>query len=495
MGIDLGTSSVKAVIMSAGGAVMATGSRKYPVDVPENGFAEQSPELWWEACSEAVGECIGLSGLRPEMIKCVGFSGQMHGTVAIDREKQPLRPAIIHCDQRSTVQAQLIKQRLGDEYVRNILLNPVFPGFQLVTLCWMREKEPRLYEQIYKVLLPKDYIRFKLTGEIATDYTDASGTLAFDIRKREWCSETMERLGIDAAIFPECLETSAPSGRVTKAAAGHTGLAEGTLVVAGGADQVMQALGNGVTGPKFSTITIGTSGQVFIPTQRPVANDGLNTHTFCGAFPGSWYTLGAILNAGICLNWFKNKVCIKTDEAYNDIDREIADLKPGGGALIFLPYLTGERTPLMDSYAKGVLFGITLNSDYRHIARAIMEGVVFALKECMDTCSGLGLAPGTLIASGGGARSRVWVQMLADIFNREIYTTNTSEHACIGAAIAAGKGCGLYSSIEEGCRTVVKLMDHPAVPSDENVKIYGDCFSLYKEIYKANAPLFKRRNL
>lgn len=494
MGIDLGTSSVKALIMSENGTIESTCSKGYSIDIPEDGFAEQSPEVWWKASAEAIHGCIRKSGLCPEEIKCVGLSGQMHGTVIIDKKLQPIRPAIIHCDQRSTLQAQAIKQLLGEKYIKNVLLNPVFPGFQLVSLCWIREAEPYYFEKIYKVLLPKDYIRLKLTGEVATDYTDASATLAFDIRKREWCFETIDRLSINRSIFPECFEPAMAIGQITRSSAKITGLAPGTLVVAGASDQVMQSIGNGVIYPGTAAITIGTSGQVFFPTRFPVFNDKLNTHTFCGALPDSWYCMGAILNAGVCLNWFKNKVYGNTNEAFSSIDKEILDVKPGSGGVIFLPYLTGERTPHINPYARGMFFGLTLNTDYKKIYKSIMEGVAFALKECFETCMDLGLEAETLIVSGGGARSPIWLQMLADIFNRELYTTNITEHACVGASIVAGVGCGIYPTIEHGCKKVVGISKQPIMPVRKNVEIYSEYFQIYKQLYRINAPMFHAIN-
>lgn len=264
------------------------------------------------------------------------------------------------------------------------------------------------------------------------------------------------------------------------------------MVVAGGADQVMQSIGNAVIMPGSATITIGTSGQLFLPTELPVLNSELNTHTFCGVSQDSWYTMGAILNAGVCWNWFRNEVLSNSEMTFVDIDNGIRQIQEQNGNVIFLPYLSGERTPHMNPNASGMLFGLRLNTNYWHILKAIMEGITFALKQSLETCIGLGLDPGTIIASGGGARSSVWMQMMADSLNREIYTTNIKEHACVGAAIVAGVGCGIYTSLEEGCNIVVKLAEEPVIPIPKNTEIYSEYYQLYKELYDTNAFLFRK---
>ncbi|MBE3140106.1 MAG: xylulokinase, partial [Thermoplasmata archaeon] len=347
MGIDLGTSSVKTIIIDLQGKLMAVSSQSYNISVPMEGRAEQSPEKWWEACSQTIQNCIENSSIKPKDICGIGLSGQMHGTVIIDDKKRPIRPAIIHFDQRAIKDAQEIKEILGEDYIRENIMNPIFSGFQLVSLYWMKKVEPEYFANIYKVILPKDYIRLKLTGEIATDYTDASGTLAFHLKKREWNKDVLEKLDIPQDIFPKCFTPYEVTGYVTREAAENTGLAVGTPVVGGGGDQIMQAIGNGVVTPGAATVTIGTSGQVFFPVHAPILNKALNTHLFCGALPDSWFIMGAILNAGLCLDWFTNKVFPDNGIYFYDIDEKLKMFGQGNGGIVFLPYLTGERTPHM----------------------------------------------------------------------------------------------------------------------------------------------------
>jgi xylulokinase len=488
MGIDVGTSSLKTVVTDECGKVVALHAEEYPVKIPERMQAEQYPSDWWKAAVLSIRGCLRKASLNPREIRCIGLSGQMHGLVPLDRNHEVVRPAIIHLDGRSQAQVEAIYAKAGREAFGRITLNPVFPGFLLASLLWMKEHEPRNYERTSVVVLPKDFIRLKLTGEAATDHTDASGSLSYDTGTGKWSVELIRLLGLDPGKYPPCGESFAIAGKVTKAAAAETGLPEGTPVVFGGADQPLQALGNGVIQPGVMTSTIGTGGQIYSPVDRPVFNPGMNTHTFRNVQPGTWYVLGAMLSAGLSLKWLKQNVLQNMD--YKGMD-ELADkVSPGSDGVIFLPYLLGERTPHLDPNAKAMFWGLSLRHGREHLVRAVMEAVVFGLKESVDIFEGMGIAINRIIASGGGARSRLWLQIQADVFGREIYATNIEEQACMGAAMLAGVGCGEYASLAEACEAMVKVHDSPVVPVPAHVEAYRRQYPLYKEIYRRNAGLF-----
>lgn len=492
MGIDLGTSSVKVLILSIDGSVKAVSNRGYPIDVPIDGFAEQSPELWWKACVDAISECIIKSGLRSKEIKCIGLSGQMHGTVLIDKYHQVIRPAIIHCDQRSKKQVDYINEVLGEDTLYSITLNPLFPGFQVASLLWVMENEPQHYHTTYKVLLPKDFIRLRLTGEVATEYTDASSTMAFDVRERKWSETILSKLNMDPDKFPVCKSPFDIAGYISAEVSCQTGLAKGTAVVMGGADQPMQALGNGAIYEGIVTSTIGTSGQIFSPVKTPVINPAMNTHTFCNVGVDYWYVMGAILNAGLCLKWINENVLHYKD--FETLDLDASQVPVCSDGLIFLPYLTGERTPYLNSSARGMFFGLTLKHNGASMARAIMEGVAFALRDCIEILDTMGILINKVIASGGGARSDLWLQIQADVFGREIYRSNMVEQACVGAAITAGVGCRIYKGIEEACEAVVKIDNNPIIPQNKNIPTYNHYHEVYRNLYKRNFDLFEAVN-
>lgn len=489
MGIDLGTSSLKVQIMNEAGMIMGEAGKGYAISVPKYGYAEQNPEEWWDACCGCIQKSLSDSGISPEEIAGVGFSGQMHGLVALDSEGCVIRPAILHCDTRSAQQAERIKALLGEDMIREHLMNPVFPGFLLCSLCWMRQEEPGLYDRISVVLLPKDFLRYRLTGELGSDFSDASATLAFDVGKGEWCKPLLERLGLDESMFPSCHRSAEICGTVTRQAAALTGLREKTPVVFGGGDQIMQNLGNGVIASGDATVTIGTSGQIFIPTRQPVKNPALNTHTFCSLSDSQWFLMGAILSAGVCLKW-AGEVLGEGPEGFQNADSLAGRIKPGSEGLLFLPYLCGERTPLMDADIRGAFLGLKLSTGKEQLMRAVMEGVTFALKSCMDTCRQLGAAPDRLIASGGGTNSKVWLQIQADIFGQPLYIPNVTG-AAVGAAVAAGIGCHAYRDEGEAREAIVR---HVATiePDEKNVSLYREYYGLFLEATSQNRNILQK---
>jgi len=490
MGIDLGTSSLKTLIMDEQGNVKSLYSQEYPIEIPLEGSAEQNPDLWWEAAVNTIRRSLNTHGIKPNDVKCIGLSGQMHGMVILDKDNNVIRPAVIHCDQRSELQVERIYETAGRDEVSKITLNPVFPGFQIASLLWVKENEPDNYKRICKVILPKDFIRFKLTGKIATDSTDASATLAFDVSKRCWSESLISKLGLDNNIFPECMEPYDIAGYITSEAALQTGLKKDTPVVCGTSDQPAQALGNGIIRPGFLTSTIGTSGQIFTPVEMPLYNSALNTHTFCNVKPDTWYVMGAILSAGLSLRWLKDNILC--DKEFRAIDEEASKIPVCSNGLIFLPYLAGERTPYLDTNARGVFFGLTMKHNINHMSRAIMEGVAFALKDCIGVIEQLGIGIEKVIASGGGAKSKLWLQIQADVFGREIYTTETVEQACTGSAILAGVGCGIFRNLEEATNAIVKVNESPTIPIEKNISLYEYHYNVYKDLYIKNKELFEK---
>lgn len=490
MGIDLGTSSVKTIIMDAEGCVIGLAQAGYDIQTPLPGYAEQDPEIWWQQTCLTIRQAIKQADISNDDISAVGLSGQMHGMVLTDKNGKPLRPAIIWCDQRSKTEVEHIYSLIGTKRLGELTLNPVATGFQTPSLLWVKKHQPEIYEQTYQVLLPKDYIRLKLTGEFFSDITDASSTLAFDTAHLCWCEELLDALNLDKNKYPPVGNPCDLGGNVTAEAQRETGLKKGTSVTLGGGDQPMQAIGNGIVETGTVSCTIGTGGQLFTPIHTPTHDPQLRTHTFCHAVPGTWNIMGATLNAGLSLKWLNRNVLPELN--FKQLDEGAIGIKAGSESLLFLPYLTGERTPHFDSSASASFFGLTLRHDRFHMARAVMEGVVFALRDSLEIFKSLGLAADHVIASGGGAQSKLWLQIQADIFGCEVYTTQSTEQACTGAAITAGVGCGIYSSIPQACKAIIKTSDRPVVPNPENVKIYEALYPIFQELYQTNKSLMRR---
>lgn len=492
LGIDLGTSSLKSVLITEEGLVKAQSVREYQFASPHNGEAEHDPREWWKACCETVQEVLSISGIPKEEVKGVSFSGQMHGAVMLDKEFRPVRPAILHCDARSLEQVEKMKQTLGPEKIKQVLMNPVYTGFLLPSLLWVKDYEPDNFNKIAHVILPKDYLKFKMTGEISTDYSDASATLAFDIKNNCWSDEILAILGIPREWFPVCFYTDQPTGNICRNAAAKTGLSRKTIVAAGGGDQVMQGIGNGTVKEGDGCVNIGTSGQVSFQSSVPILNPALNTNTFCGYKKGRWFTMGAIMNAGLSYRWF-NSLFENVD--FNRMNEEIGRVKPGSGGVIFLPYLNGERTPHLNPNISGVFAGLNLNTGRAELARAVMEGVSFALYQCMEVCKELGLSARMMTASGGAAKSRQWLAIQADVYNLPLRVTDTEEQAGLGAAIAAGAGAGVYKDVEEGCQIVVRYKDFIIEPDQEKHKVYEEYYELFKELFQGSSGVIEKITL
>lgn len=484
VGIDLGTSSLKTLIMDENSKVLAICAKDYQFASPYSSYAEQDPEIWWEACCTTLQEAIRKSGIRPDEITGISFSGQMHGAVLLDEKYEVIRPAILHCDARSSDQVRMMKETLGEDGVRALVMNPIYSGFLLPSLLWVRENEPENYHRVRHAILPKDYIKFKLTGEISSDYSDASATLAFDIKNGRWSKEILDTFSVPADIFPPCYDTEEAIGTVCEAAAAKTGLSTRTIVVAGGGDQVMQGIGNGITYLGGSSVNIGTSGQVSFQSDTPILNPKLSTNTFCGYKKGRWITMGAIMNAGLSLKWC-NSLLGQND--YTKINNEVSKVLPGSNGVIFLPYLNGERTPHLNPDISGAFIGCNVNTGPAELTRSVMEGVAFALMQCIELCGEMGLkTKDYMVASGGGSRSAPWLQIQADIYDIPLRVMETEEQACLGAAIAAGVGVGIFQDIEEGCRRTVRYKNLEIIPNPDTHRIYTEYYQLFKEMYVAN---------
>lgn len=492
LGVDLGTSSLKTVLMAEDGRIAAIAAQGYEFSSPYNGYAEQDPQEWWDACCITIKAVLEKSGVSPKEIRGVSFSGQMHGLVALDENFQTVRPAILHCDARSDRQVRRFRQMVDEDKIQSIIMNPPYTGFLLISLMWMKEEEPENYNRTAHVMLPKDYLKYRLTGRLGTDYSDASATLAFDIQRCRWSEEILNILDIPVSLFPECLETTSVIGNVSAGAARDTGLTEETIVVSGGGDQVMQGIGNGAVKAGDACVNIGTSGQFSVQSDSPIQNPALNTNTFCGYKKDRWYTMGAIMNAGLALKWF-NSLFGKTD--YDELNARIAQCKAGSGGVIFLPYLTGERTPHVNPNLSGMFAGLNTNTGKTEMARAVMEGVAFALNQCMEICRELGLGADRVIASGGAAKSPAWLQIQSDIYNVPLIVADTEEQAGMGAAIAAGVGVGLYRDIEEGCRRAVKYKNWAIEPNPANHRVYQEYYEMYKELYLASSTVIEKITL
>lgn len=489
MGIDLGTSSVRAMIIRENGDIVATEGESYDVNIPQPRHAEQDPHMWWEKASRVIGRAVDASGIDPEDIAALSFSGQMHGLVCLDAKGDPVRPAIIWPDQRSAESIEKMVGICGRERLVDNVQNAVATGFLLASLYWLRDHEPESYRRTKWVMLPKDYIKYRLSGKVLTDYSDAAGSTAFDNVNLHWAWDLLDCLDLDRDKFPPCGPSTELAGNVTAEASQATGLSRKTWVVNGGADQAMQAIGNGIVKDGVFASNIGTGGQVSTSMSRPVFDPLLRTSSFAHALPDRWYVMGAVLSSGLSLKWLAGNILGGAD--FGTLSEEAAKVPPGSGGLLFLPYLTGERTPHLDPDARAVFFGLTLGHDRSHMVRAVMEGVVYAFRDCLEVILEMGLPCKRMIASGGGANSPLWLQIQADILGHDVHRSLVKEQACLGAAITAGVGTGLYPGFTEACAELVKFDDKVYRPIAANAPRYREGYQVYREIYRLDKGLFK----
>lgn len=490
LGIDLGTSGTKTILFDPEGRALASASAEYPLYQPQNGWAEQDPEDWWRAARDTIRAVVTRSGVDPSCIRGIGISGQMHGLVLTDADGVPLRRAILWCDGRTQQECDEITETIGRERLISLTANPALTGFTAGKLLWVRRHEPGLFAQAAHLLLPKDYLRLKLTGEYCCDMTDGSGTNLMDVKKRCWSREICDRLEIPSSLLPPLLESCEAAGTVTPRAAAETGLAAGTVVAAGAGDNMAAAIGTGVVAPGAAFITLGTSGVIFSHAAKPQIDPAGRVHTFCAAVPGACAVMSCTLAAGLSLRWFRDCFCqqeceearLSGTDPYAVMDQEAADIPIGAERLIFLPYLMGERSPLMDSRARGAFIGLSAVHDRRHMLRAVMEGVLYSQRQNLDILRAMKTVPAVLTACGGGAKSPLWRQMTADVLGLPVQTLENTEGPALGAAILAGVAAGIYADVSDGCARMVRsaAVLHPdAARTAAYEKVYGVYRSLY----------------
>ena len=498
LGIDIGTSGSKAVLVGADGNVLVSAAAEYPMYTPRPLWAEQDPHDWWTAAVAVIRLVLRGGNIKLERVAGVGLTGQMHGLVLLDERGQVLRPCIMWNDQRTGPQCEEITRRLGLPRLMELIANPVLPGFTAPQIVWVRAHEPEIYTSVAHVLLPKDYVRYRLTGQYATEVSDASGTALLDVRGRRWSQEMLDALDIPAGWLPECFESHVPSAAISVEAAAETGLLTGTPVVGGGGDQAAQAVGSGILHEGVISVTLGTSGVVFAATDRFLLEPEGRLHAFCHAAPGRWHLMGVMLSAAGSLRWFRDTLgreevasaTASNMDAYDLLTAEAAAAPAGCEGLLFLPYLTGERTPYPDPDARGVFFGLTVRHGKAHMVRAVMEGVAFGLRDSLELMRPMGVQINQVRASGGGARSPLWRQILADVFNAEIVLTNVTEGAAFGAALIAGVGTGLYRDVDDACARAISITDR--VEPGASAAVYEDFYPVYRALYPALAPHFKQ---
>lgn len=497
IGIDIGTSGTRAVLFDEDLNIISSASQEYPLYQPQNGWAEQNPEDWANAAINTIKTIMTSSGIDKGRVKAIGLSGQMHGLVMLDEDNLVIRPAIIWADQRTERECDEITEKVGREKLIEITANPALTGFTASKILWVKNNEPDNYARCKHILLPKDYVRFILTGVYATDVSDASGMQLLDVPKRQWSDEILEILEIDREKLAKVYESPEITGRIKGSIAEETGLKEGTVVVAGAGDNAAAAVGTGVVTDGSAFTTIGTSGVVYAHSSKVHIDPQGRVHTFCCAVPNSWHVMGVTQAAGLSLKWLRDNIYKGTDSSedisYDLINRDIEDIEIGSEKLLYLPYLMGERTPHLDPNARGVFFGLSAKHNKKNLARSVMEGVSFSLRDCYDILLEMGLKIDEMMITGGGARSRVWIQMLADVFNCSVRTIESEEGASLGAAILAGVGAGIFDSVESACEKYIRK-GREIKPDKENHGMYNKYYEIYGELYRNLKDSFKELN-
>jgi xylulokinase len=489
LGIDVSTTATKAVLVDERGSVAAVAAAEYGFESPRPLWSEQDPELWWTAAQSAIRAALASAGAAAGDVVAVGLTGQMHGLVLLDSADRVLRPAILWNDQRTAAETDLIRRTVGPERLVQLTGNDALTGFTAPKLLWVREHEPELWERAAHVLLPKDYLRLRLTGQHALDKADGSGTLLFDLARRDWSPQVLEALAIEPAWLPPTHEGPQVTGVVNGAAAEATGLAAGTPVVAGGGDQSANAVGVGAVRSGVVALSLGTSGVVFAATDAPLYEPAGRVHAFCHAVPGRWHMMSVMLSAAGSLRWFRDALAPGTDFA--ELVAPAAEVGPGSDGLIFLPYLSGERSPHPDPDARAAFIGLNLGHDRRHLTRAVLEGVAFGLRDGLDLMVEVGLErPAQIRASGGGLASPLWRQILADTLEAEIATVATTEGAAYGAALLAAVGAGWYPTVDAAVDEVVEV--EPVAQPGAAASAYREAHATYRSLYPALVPAFRR---
>jgi len=490
VGIDLGTSGTKTVLFDENGIAVSSATEEYPLYQPHNGWAEQDPMDWWNACIQTVKKVLAESKINPDDISGIGFSGQMHGLVMLDESGEVLRNSIIWCDGRTAEECAEITKRVGESRLVEITANHALTSFTAGNILWVRNHEPEIYKRCRHILLPKDYLRYKLTGKLGMEASDASGMNMLDITKRVWSDEVLKKLEIDPDILPDVHESYEIAGHITAEAAALTNLKEGTPVVYGGGDNAAAAIGTGVVEKGKAFITIGTSGVLFAHSDNVAVDSGGRVNTFCAAVPNAWAVFGCTLAAGMSLQWLRNNFFHAEKnvaeglgkDPYEIMTQQAERVQIGANRLIFMPYLMGERSPILDPNARGVFFGLSTIHTKFDMLRSVMEGVVYAQRQCLDVHRNMGIEFNEIYATGGGGTSPLWRQMIADIFDLPVVTIQNREGPALGAAILAGVGTGLYKSVPEACKMIIKT-NPEQLPIPENSGKYAPYYELFCNLY------------
>ncbi len=493
LGIDIGTSGTKTLAIREDGKILASAMAEYPLSTPKPGWSEQAPEDWWKASCKTVKAVLRDGKIAAKNVAGIGLSGQMHGSVFLDKKHQVLRPALLWNDQRTAAECDEIEAAAGGrKKLIGMVANPALTGFTAPKILWLRNNEPRLFDKTTQVLLPKDYVRFRLTGEFATEVSDASGTLLLDVKKRRWSKKLLDALQLDRELLPAVYESEDVTGHLSEAAAKAMGLKPGVPVVGGGGDQAAGAIGNGIVKRGVISATMGTSGVMFAHSDEVQIDPEGRVHTFCHAVRDKWHVMGVVLSAGGSLQWYRNQLGEneikqakrKKIDPYELITEQAAGAPAGSEGLFFLPYLTGERTPHADPYARGAWIGLTLRHGRSHLIRSVIEGATYAMRDSLEIIKGMKIPVKQIRLSGGGARSQFWRQIQADIYGNSVVTINAEEGPAYGVALLAAAGTGAYKDVVEACTATIKVVEKTAVNRKTN-RMYNDAHPVYQSLYRS----------
>lgn len=493
LGIDVGTSGTKTLAMREDGRIAASATVEYPLYSPKPGWSEQNPEDWWQATVKSVRQVLKSGKIKPVEVSGIGLSGQMHGSVFLDQNQKVIRPALLWNDQRTANECDEIESLAGGrKKLIRMVANPALTGFTAPKILWLRNHEPRNYARTTQVLLPKDYVRFRLTREFATEVSDASGTLLLDVKKRAWCKPLLNKLDIDSSLLPAVYESEEVSGQLTESSAKLMGLKTGVPVVGGGGDQAAGAVGNGIVRRGVISATMGTSGVVFAHSDEVQIDPEGRLHTFCHAVRGKWHVMGVVLSAGGSLQWYRNQLGEaeiaaakrKQIDPYELITAQAAKAPAGCEGLYFLPYLTGERTPHADPNARAAWIGMSLRHNRSHLIRSVIEGATYAMRDSLEIIDSLSIPVREIRLSGGGARSQFWRQIQADIYGKKVLTINAEEGPAYGVALLAAAGTGAYKNVVEACSATISVVSSTR-PTAANKRTYNKAYPIYGKLYRS----------
>lgn len=490
LGIDVGTSGTKTLVMNEAGKILAEATQNYPLHSPKPLWTEQDPEDWWKATVATVRAVVKKAKLKATDVKAIGLSGQMHGSVFLDKKNQVIRPALLWNDQRTAAECEEIETRAGGrKKLIQMVANPALTGFTAPKILWLRNKEPKNFDKLKKVLLPKDDVRRRMTGEFATDVSDASGMLLLDVTKRTWSKKLLSALELDESLLAKCYESEEVTGNLTKEAAAELGLSTSCVVVGGAGDCAANAVGTGVVKTGVLSTSIGTSGIMFVHSDEVQIDPLGRLHTFCHAVHGKWHMMGVSLTGGGALQWFTEKVCAdlfakNKKGAFDVLTKEAAAVSTGSEGLFFLPYLAGERTPHADPHARGCFIGLTLKHTRGHLARSVMEGVGYAMRDSLAIIQSLGVPVSEIRASGGGSKSPLWRQIQADVFGQDVVTINAEQGPAYGVALLAAVGAGAFKNVEEACAATIFTVKKTPL-NKTAAKVYDRAFPLYQQLYRS----------